>query len=77
MDLRHWKPSRKNPANIWQTVRVPVFGKINLTIFVRNHRYWVFIAAGKNGNRCHDEHFATQREALASAFEIVELLASD
>jgi hypothetical protein len=58
-------------------VRVPEFGAITVTVFLRNGRYMVYLAAGKNGNRCHQGDFETQAEALNCAFELVEVLASD
>ena len=72
VDLRKWTRSRLNPENVWRWARIGDRKKLMVTVFLTGGRYGICVA-GRKGNRYfHAEKYATQSEALAVAFELIE-----
>lgn len=74
LDCGKWRPSRRNPANLVRTIRVPDVGEVIVTIFqCRNGLYHVSFISAKRRNNKHTEwtNSETVGEALARAFDLI------
>lgn len=74
LDRGKWKRSRRNPDNLWRLARTPQNGTVTVTVFVRDDRFCVYLAAGKDDRWCDGENFETQRGAMQYAFDLIEKL---
>lgn len=73
VDLRRWRPSRTNPENIVRTVKMPDGRNVKVTVFLKDGRYMVYLGYRKSSdNYCHWGKYASQSEALAVAFQLIE-----
>lgn len=78
VDRRRWRTSRRNPENIVRSVKLPDKRQVNITVFLKEGRYMIFLDFPKSGEKeCHWAHCATQEEAMALAFERVEKLKNE
>jgi len=71
-DVTKWRRSQSNPANVWRWMKIPKGRKFRVTVFLKDGRYMTFV-----DDECNWEKFRTQKEAMDSAFEIVEKIKSD
>lgn len=72
VDLRRWKPSRSNPDNVWRWVKLSGKKKLRVTVFPKWGRYSVSVADPNQKPYFHPEKYASQIEAMKSAFDQIE-----
>lgn len=74
VELQRWKRSRNNPANICRKVTTDV-GLVTVTIFLQEGQYGICLAYKKKMGqqpRYHWAKFASQAEAMHTAFELID-----